>query len=1182
MVSKTNEQALEAAIEKALTGTCLEEIKANQNTVQEPQSNYGNSKDFHIGNTNDFNPKYAIDEIRFWHFLETTQKEEIEKLQRSADWKLKILERYDRMVKKYGLLRILKKGLEVEDAHFTLLYQLPLASSSQSVKDNFQSNEFSVTRQIRYNQDNQREEIDMVVFINGLAIATLELKNVWTHQTARVHGIDQYKYKRDYRQPLLNFGRCLVHFTADPDEVYMTTKLQGAKTFFLPFNKGNNNGKGNPLNAFGHKSAYLWEKVFTKESLTNIIQHFVRFDGKPTDALSKRTLFFPRYHQLDVVRKLLKHAATNGTGHTYLIQHSAGSGKSNSITWSAYQLIETYPEKEGIPGAKGIDSPLFDSVIVVTDRRLLDKQLRENIKEFSEVKNIVAPAFSSKDLRDSLEQGKKVIVTTLQKFPFIVDGIADLSDKRFAVVIDEAHSSHSSPIADKMNQALGSNETEENDNQDKILKALKAKKMKGNASYFAFTATPKPATLERFGTKQGDGKFKPFHLYSMKQAIEEGFILDVLANYTTYKSYYEIEKSIEENPLFDTKKAQKKLKAFVERDKRTIATKAEIMMEHFISKVFKTKKLKGYAKGMVVTQSIESAIRYYLAISKILDDKGNPFKIVVAFSGKKTVDGIEYTEAALNGFPEKDTRDKFEDDNYRILIVANKYLTGFDQPKLCAMYVDKKLQGVLAVQALSRLNRSANKYGKRTEDLFILDFFNQVEDIKASFDPFYTSTSLSKATDVGVLHELKGILGDVGVYEWLEVEDFSKKYHDGVDAQQLSPLIDIAANRFNSELELEDDSKADFKIKAKQFVKIYGQMASIMPYEVLDWEKLFWFLKFLIPKLVVKTKEDEQIDELLESVDLSTYGLERTKLNHSIGLDDTETEQDPQNANPRGVHGDDKEEDLLEDIVRTFNERWFHGWEATPEDQKMKFIQISKHIQKLPDFRLKFADNPDTQNREIALKRMIDEVLAQQRRQELELYKLHAKDDSFKQAFFDVMKRLVDTPVLRGAITGKALQYLGHLYLKTDDFLTAEDTYYKYKQFFESFGFEFIEEGHFRQGSWIKENIIARFLKAKNSDEGKRVIYKAKKAIDLALIDKTQSEINKNNAEAASALLKSMEQAEEGIAQLDTLFVVKAIINGKTIIKVLTLNIEQMAQLNANPQLQNSPQELLNAFGSAA
>jgi type I restriction enzyme R subunit len=1013
MVSKTNEKALESAIERALTGTCLEVIQEHGFTVQEALVQYGSGggKGFLIGDSNDFNAKYALDEVRFWNFLEATQKEELEKLQRASDWKLKIRERYDRMVKKYGVLRLLRKGLEVEDAHFTLLYQLPMASSSQAVREKFEKNEFSVTRQVRYNLENTREEIDMVIFVNGIPIITLELKNPWTGQNARMHGIKQYKQDRDIRQPLLNFGRCIVHFAVDPDEAYMCTKLDGPNSFFLPFNKGNNHGKGNPPNPFGHKTSYLWEEVFTRKSLANIIQHFVRFDGKPSDALGRRTLYFPRYHQLDVVRKIIAHASQNGVGHTYLIQHSAGSGKSNSITWAAYQLIETYPERVGLPGAKGIQDPLFDSVIVVTDRTILDKQLRENIKEFSEVKNIVAPANSSQELKESLEQGKKIIITTIQKFPFIVEGIADLSDRRFAVVIDEAHSSQSGTAAGKMNQAIGRGEQDEDeeDVQDKILKAMKARKMKGNASYLAFTATPKNATLERFGTKQEDGSFKPFHLYSMKQAIEEGFILDVLANYTTYRSYYEIEKSIEDNPLFATRKAQKRLRAYVEGHKQTIATKAEIMLDHFITKVFNPKKLKGKAKGMVVTQRIESAIRYYLAIRRILEDKGNPFKVAIAFSGKKTVDGIEYTEGDLNGFPEKDTRDKFDEDDYRLLVVANKYLTGFDQPKLSTMYIDKKLQGVLAVQALSRLNRSADKLGKKTEDLFILDFFNDASVIKDAFDPFYTATSLSGATDVNVLHELKGTLEDEGVFEWSEVESFVAKYFEGVDAQELSPIIDTAANRFNGELELEENEKADFKIRAKQFVKIYGQMASILPFEVVEWEKLFWFLKFLIPKLIVKTREDDLIDELLEAVDLSTYGLERTRLNQRIGLDDSDTELDPQNPNPRGAHGED-DKNPLDEIIRTFNERWFHGWEATPEDQRVKFLSLSKHIQAHPDYQTKVAQNKDSQNRDLAFRKILDDVMSQQRRKELDLYRLYAKDESFYRAFFDTMKRIVDNP----------------------------------------------------------------------------------------------------------------------------------------------------------------------------
>ncbi len=1008
MPTQTNEQALEASIEKKLTGSCLEELK-QQGDVQERTEVYRSGNGYYMGYANDFNTKYAIDEVRFWHFLATTQAEELAKIQKQNDWKLKILDRLDRMIKKYGVVKLLRKGLDVDDAHFTLFYVLPLASSSQSVKDNFDHNEFSVTRQVRYSLTNPREEIDMVLFINGLPFSTMELKNHWTGQNAKVHGQNQYKFKRDITQPLLNFGRCVVHFAVDTDEVYMTTKLDGGSTFFLPFNLGHNHGKGNPPNPFGHKTAYLWDEVLTRESVANIIQHFVRFDGSEKDGLSKRNLFFPRYHQMNVVRKIIADASKKGVGQNYLIQHSAGSGKSNSITWAAYQLIETYPENDTIPGSKGTANPLFDSVIVVTDRRLLDKQLRENIKEFSEVKNIVAPAYSSKELKESLESGKRIIITTIQKFPFIIEGIADLSDKRFAVIIDEAHSSQSGSAADNMNRAMGkiNSEEDEGDPQDKILEAMRSRKMRGNASYLAFTATPKNNTLEKFGVPQEDGSFKPFHLYSMKQAIEEGFILDVLANYTTYKSYYEIEKSIEDNPLFDTAKAQKKLRAYVERDKQTIATKAEIMLDHFVSNIINKKKLKGKAKAMVVTQSIESAIKYYTALKNILKDKGNPFQIAIAFSGKKTIEGIEYSEESLNGFAEKDTRDKFAADDFRILVVANKYLTGFDQPKLTAMYVDKKLQGVLAVQALSRLNRSADKLGKKTEDLFVLDFFNSTDEIKDSFDPFYTATSLNSATDVNVLHEIKGVLDEVGVYEWYEVEDFVTKYFNKVNAQELSPIIDVAADRFNSQLDLEDAEKADFKIKAKQFVKIYGQMAAILPYEVLQWEKLFWFLKFLIPKLIIVDASSDALDELLNSVDLSTYGLERVKLNQSIILDETETELDPQNPNPRGAHGNDKEEDPLDLIINSFNERWFQGWEATPEDQRIKFVTLGKYIQAHPDYQTKVADNRDVLNRDLAFKKILDEVMSKQRKSELDLYRLYAKDDAFYQAFLDTMKRMV-------------------------------------------------------------------------------------------------------------------------------------------------------------------------------
>lgn len=1005
MVSQTNERALEASIEKYLTGTCLEEQRGVREVVP-----FSQHHGYRLGQAGDFNARYAVDTRFLLQFLENTQEEEITRLKdRYDNWQTRILDRFDKLAKKYGTLHLLKRGLDIEDVHLHLMYPAPLASSSDRVKQNFEENIFSSTRQVRYSMTNTLEEIDMVLFLNGLPFATLELKNPWTGQTARYHGQKQYRQDRDTSQTLLQFGRCLVHMTLDTDEVYMTTKLAGQSTFFLPFNKGHNYGAGNPPNPDGHKTAYLWEEVFSRNSIANIIQHFVRLDGTSKLALNKRTLFFPRYHQLDVVRKLIAHTGEHGVGQSYLIQHSAGSGKSNSITWAAYQLIETYPIAANVPGAKGIEVPLFDSVIVVTDRRLLDKQLRENIRDFSEVKNIIAPAFKSADLKRSLEQGKKIIITTIQKFPFIIDGIEDMSDKRFAVVIDEAHGSQDGAAHGKMNQVMGRGAAEEPDQdpQDKILEAMQLRKMRGNASYFAFTATPKNSTLEKFGQSQSDGSFHPFHLYSMKQAIEEGFILDVLANYTTYRSYYEIQKSIEDNPVFDTAKAQKKLRAYVERHPQTIAAKAEIMLDHFIPQVINTKRLKGKAKGMVITQNIEAAIRYYQAISRVLAARGAPIKVLIAFSGTKEVDGIEYTEADMNGFSESETREYFDKDDYRLLVVANKYLTGFDQPKLSTMYVDKKLQGVLAVQALSRLNRSAPKLGKKTEDLFILDFFNSVDDIKAAFDPFYTATSLSQATDVNVLHELKDNLEEVGVFDWPDVEEFVALYFDNADAQKLSPIIDTSADRFNNELDLEDEEKADFKIKAKQFVKIYGQMASIMPYEVVAWEKLFWFLKFLIPKLKIKDKDADQIDALLESVDLSSYGLERVKLNHGIGLDETDSELDPTNPNPRGTHGGEDEKDPLDQIIQNFNERWFQGWEATPEEQRVKFLSIMKNIQDHPDFETKYRNNQDADNRALAFEKIFEEVMLERRRQDLELYRLVASDGAFKSSMQQSLRNLI-------------------------------------------------------------------------------------------------------------------------------------------------------------------------------
>jgi type I restriction enzyme R subunit len=838
------------------------------------------------------------------------------------------------------------------------------------------------------------KSVDMVVFLNGLPLATLELKNPWTGQNVN-HAKKQYRDDRDPKETLFQFRRCLVHFAVDPDEVWMTTKLDGKSTYFLPFNKGlpMGQGKGNPINPHGHKTAYLWQDILTRHSLSNIIEHFAKLTKEGT----QETLYFPRYHQLDVVRKILADLKANGIGKRYLIQHSAGSGKSNSIAWLSYQLIELYDA--------GGTVNLFDSVIVVTDRRVLDRQLDRNIRQFSETKNLLAHADSAADLRSHLERGKKLITTTIQKFPFIVDGIADMSDRKFAVIIDEAHSSQGGQAADKLNMTIGSTDEEEEpeDYQEKILQAMERRKMGKNASYFAFTATPKKATLEKFGIRNEKGGFDPFDLYSMKQAIEERFILDVLANYTTYKSYYEVQKSIEDNPEFDVAKAQKKLRAYVESHQQTIDAKAALMADHFITQVAGTKKLRGQARAMVGTRNIESAIRYFFAIRAELKKANAPFQAIVAFSGTKKVDGIEYTEDSLNGFPSKDIPDKFKESGYRLLVVANKFLTGFDEPLLHTMYVDKRLQGVLAVQTLSRLNRCNDKMQK--QDTFILDFYNSAAEIKAAFDDFYTSTSLTEPTDVNVLHDLKDALDDVGIYENEDIERFNELFFNGVDAEHLHPIIDEAVSRFDL-IEQEND-KIDFKIKAKQFVKLYGQLACIMPFPVPAWEKLHWFLKFLIPKLKVKDKDKDQLDALLESVDLSTYALERVRLNEHIALDAAATELEPENPNMRGFHETGEEESPLDEIIRHFNERWFSAWDATPEEQRVKIIKIMEHIQHSEEYAKQVAGNPDEQNRDLALRSLIGTAVGKERRKDLELYKLYAGDPDFRKSFEESIMRIL-------------------------------------------------------------------------------------------------------------------------------------------------------------------------------
>ena len=1035
--SNTNEQAFEALIEKTLIGSTREEREAMGVTdVEAQQPEEGR---YYWGLPKDMDKKLALDVRRLWSFLETTQQEELAKYV-GADLKGEVMRKIAKDIETFGVIHVLKNPMEIQHLKLTLFYPKPSAADSKTSWEKYGQNQFSLTRQQTFSVLHPGEELDMVLFVNGIPLFTFELKNPWTHQTARKDGIEQYKSaKRNPKDTLLSFGRCLAHFVVDKNEIFFTTRLNLEKTYFMPFNKGlpDGQGAGNPVNdKGGYKTSYLWEQILQKDMVADIIMNYVLFDYGEAKTQKKvphimrnaKKLIFPRFHQLDVVNSLVAEVAQTGVGNTYLIEHSAGSGKSNSLTWLAFKLIKTCPVSKDATRAKAVDEPLFNSVIVVTDRKLLDKQITDNIKAFGQSNKIVAHADcadsgSNKNrtgLRQHIEDGKRIIITTIQKFPFMCDVISDVSNNNFAIVIDEAHSSQSGIAADKLNTAVQKQETEVESTDDLILKLMKERKMSSNCSYFAFTATPKKETLERFGTKHADGKFYPYHLYSMKQAIEEGFILNVLANYTTYKSYYELSKSIEENPQYNNAKAQRLLRRLVEREPQTIAAKAEVMLNHFDAKVYRNHKLKGKAKAMVVTKDIECAISYYNALQSIAQEKKLPYHILIAFSGTKNIMGKEYTETGINGFPESKTAEEFEKDENRILVVANRYLTGFDQPKLCAMYIDKPLDGVLAVQALSRLNRAAPELGKLSEDLFIMDFYNTSESMKEAFDPFFTMTTLSGGTDVNVLHQLKTTLLGTGVFEMEEVDAFMELYIHGADADQWAPILDEAAHRFNEEIEWEENGKADFKMKCKQFVRIYSRVAAILEYEVPDWEKLYWYLRYLIPDLHVNSQEDN-IKDLLDAVDLNTYGLRRTALNETVELDAGETTLEP-NKPVMVSGGTDNGKDPLDAILEEFNERWFKGWSATPEDQKAKFVNVTKVVANDKDYQELVVGNPDQQAVNTALAMIIDKAVRKMRQSDMALYKSYQQNEGFKDGFRSVIIKMLGDSTEVYAFQNKKLE----------------------------------------------------------------------------------------------------------------------------------------------------------------
>ncbi len=816
----------------------------------------------------------------------------------------------------------------------------------------YNKNQLKVIRQVYYSSKNKNParsaggSVDLVLSLNGIPVATIELKNHFTGQST-ANAKKQYATTRDNRELLFAFKkRALVHFAVDDEEVFMTTKIDGKKTYWLPFNKGNNKGKGNPLNSTGYKTDYFWNEILVKDSWLDIVQRFVHLQVEEIEIegkiFKKEKIIFPRYHQLDVVRKITSDAKISGAGKNYLVQHSAGSGKSNSIAWLAYRLSSLHNNN---------DERIFDSVIVVTDRRVLDQQLQNTIYQFEHKTGVVQRIDKdSNQLAYAINAGSHIIITTLQKFPFVIDKVGDLPEKKYAVIIDEAHSSQGGEAHKKMKEVLSSNdngvEQDETDDytaedfiREEIEKSVAARGQQNNISFFAFTATPKYKTLAIFGEKDSEGKPKPFHLYSMRQAIEEGFILDVLENYTNYELYFKLSKAIEDDPTLNKKKAAKAIGHFVNFHPHNLAQKTEIVIEHFRQVV--ATKIGGRAKAMFVTSSRKLAKRYFEEFNKYIKENGytNELKILVAFSGSVVDDNYPdgVSEPQLTGYGEKELPKVFNENEYRILIVADKYQTGFDQPMLHTMYVDKKLSGVKAVQTLSRLNRTAP--GK--EDTFVLDFVNDRETIFESFQPYYEKTIVSEEPDINHLFDLKGKLDERQIFWQSEIDAFANIYFKPSgrlttkDQSQLYAYIDPAIDRFKA-IETEEE-KDEFKKSLRTWTNLYSFLAQIMPFKEPEFEKFYAYAKLLQTKLPKRELSDSL--QLLDEIAMEYYRLQKIK-DGSIDLVKGE-DGELDGLSEAGIKRAKEEKAKLSEIIDVLNERFGTEFE---EADRLFFEQIETEL----------------------------------------------------------------------------------------------------------------------------------------------------------------------------------------------------------------------------------------------
>ena len=988
MTTDTSERGLERLICTALAGHPCEPSAAG--TVAEPPADYG-GVGWSGGNFHDYDREHCVDLVQLSAFLHATQPKAAASLGLSEDGptRRKFLARLQGEISKRGTIDVLRRGIKHQVHDLELFYGQP-SLGNQKAQKRFGQNRFTVTRQLHYSRAETQRALDIGLFVNGLPVFTFELKNSLTKQTVD-DAVWQYKKDRDPRERLFEFGRCVAHFAVDENEVRFCTHLQGKSSWFLPFDRGWNDGAGNPPNANGLKTDYLWRVVLARESLTNILENYAQVVESRDEKTGKRkkTQVWPRFHQLDVVRRLLEDAGTRGVGHRYLIQHSAGSGKSNSIAWLAHQLI----------GLVKDDTQVFDSIIVVTDRRILDKQIRDTIRQYAQIGATLGHAEHSGDLRRFIEAGKKIIISTVQKFPFILDEIGnEQRGRRFAIIIDEAHSSQGGRNAAAMAQALSQagEEGEEETCEDQINRLMESHKLLPNASYFAFTATPKNKTLEIFGNPdpQADGTVQhhAFHTYTMKQAIQEGFILDVLAHYTPVDSYYKLAKTVEDDPQFDTRKAQKKLRRFVEGSDHAIRLKAEIMVDHFHEQVLAQDKVGGQARAMVVTNGIERAIQYFHAIRDYLQERKSRYQALVAFSGDYELDDTKVSEASLNGFPSGRIAERFREDPYRFLVCADKFQTGYDEPLLHTMYVDKTLSGIKAVQTLSRLNRAHPK----KHDVFVLDFLNDVDTIREGFADFYRATILADETDPNKLHDLQAALDAAQVYSEEQVHDFVKRYLGGAERDQLDPILDACVAVYKHELE--EDGQVDFKGKAKGFVRTYSFLSCVLPYTNAEWEKRSIFLNFLIPKLPAP-EEDDLSKGILEAIDLDSYRAEKQAM-QKILLPDEDAEIDPV-PTTGGGHVPEPEMDRLSNIVRMFNDLFGNiVWEDADRVHQLITETIPARVAADTAFR-NAQQNSDKQNARIEHDKALARVMNSLMKDDTQLFKQFTDNESFQRWMSD-------------------------------------------------------------------------------------------------------------------------------------------------------------------------------------